>query len=67
MNLLTSRRWVWSRGMLPSPLQTEDTPACSPQVTETIFLNAKKGWRSGVVSRAGPNANAEVIASQLEY
>ena len=25
MNLLTSRRWVWSRGMLSSPLQAEDT------------------------------------------
>ena len=30
MNLLTSRRWVWSRGKLTSPLQAEDTPACRP-------------------------------------
>ena len=66
MTLLTSRRCVCSRGMLSS-LQAEDTPACRPQVTETIFLNANKGWRSGVVSRAGPNASAEVIASQPEY
>ena len=30
MNLLTSRRWVWSRGMLSSPLQADDIPACRP-------------------------------------
>ena len=67
MNLLTSRRWVWSRGMLSSPLQGEDTPACRPQVTETIFRIANKGWRSGAVHRASPNASAEVIAFQPEY
>ena len=67
MNLLTSRRWVCSRGMLSSPLQAEDTPACRPQVTETILRIANKGWRSGVASRAGPNASAEVIASEPEY
>ena len=30
-------------------------------------MRTKRGWRSGVVSRAGPNASAEVIASQPEY
>ena len=30
MNLLTIRHWVWSREMLSSTLQAEDTPACRP-------------------------------------
>ena len=66
-NLLTSRRWVWSRGMLSSLLQAEDTPTGRPYRTQTIFRIANKGWRSGVVNRTGPNASAEVIAFQPEY
>ena len=67
MNLLTSRRWVWSREMLSSPLQAEDTPASWPQRTETMFRIANKGWGSGVVNRTSPNARAEVTAFQPEY
>ena len=67
MNLLTSRRRVWSRGTLSSRLQAADTPACRPQVTETMFRIANKGWRSVVVNRTGPSASAEVIAFHPEY
>ena len=63
----TSHRWVWSSGMLSSPLQAEDTPACRPQRTETVFRIVNKSWRSGVVNITGPNASAEVIAFQPEY
>ena len=44
MNLLTSRRWIWSRGMLSSPLQAEDTTACRP--IENI--NCLSYWEQGL-------------------
>ena len=43
MNLLTGHRWVWSRGMLSSPLQAEETPACRPQVTEIYLSYCERG------------------------
>ena len=32
MNLLTSSRWVWSRGMLSSPLQAEQVQMQAPRL-----------------------------------
>ena len=48
MNLLTSRRWVWSRGMLSSPLQAEDTSLQT--ICNRIYLSyceqGLEGWGS---------------------
>ena len=43
MNLLTSRRWVWGRGMLSSPLQAEDTPACKTIENRNYLLYCEQG------------------------